>query len=196
MQLQARPTQDRQTYTPEEYLALEEASETRSEYRDGQIIPMAGGTPEHNQIALNTASYLDLRLSESVRVFVNDMRLWIPLTRTYTYPDVMVVADSLQLLEGRNDTVTNPCLIVEVLSDSTKDYDRGEKFRFYRSIPSFCEYLLIEQDAIHVEHFAKTTTGQWLLTEYDDISAGISLETIASELPLATLYRKLAIAAQ
>ena len=195
MQLQTRPPQDPKTHTPEEYLALEETSETRNEYRNGQIIPMAGGTPAHNRITGNIYKHLD-DLDGDLDVFFADMRLWIPVTQTYTYPDVMVISDGLQLLSGRNDTVINPCLIVEVLSDSTRAYDRDEKFRSYRSIPSFCDYLLVEQDTIHVEHFAKTNTGQWLLTDYDDLSASIPLGSIASELPLTTIYRKLAIAAQ
>ncbi|MFM2429842.1 MAG: hypothetical protein RLZZ511_1055 [Cyanobacteriota bacterium] len=188
------PLQERQYHSPDEYLALEEASESRHEYLDGQIIPMAGGSPEHNQISLNIAGYLDQTLSEDVRVFSNDMRLWIPLTRTYTYPDVMTIVGGLQMLENRTDTVLNPNLIIEVLSDSTKDYDRAEKFRLYRSIPSFTEYLLVDQYSIHVEHLAKNDRGQWVLTDYDDRAAVIELGTIACPLPLTRIYRKIAIA--
>lgn len=147
--------QERLNYSSEEYLALEETAEFRSEYLDGQIIPMAGGSSEHHQIALNIASYLDFTLDEAIRVYVNDMRLWIPQTRTHTYPSVMAIVDGVQMHEGRKDIVTNPRLIVEVLSDSTKDYDRGEKFRFYQSILSFQEYLLVDQYSYHVEHFLK-----------------------------------------
>jgi Uma2 family endonuclease len=183
--------QERQYYSPAEYLALEETSEFRSEYIDGQIFPMAGGTPEHNQIALNIAGYLDVTLSETCHIFINDMRLWIPQTRTHTYPDVMVVVGGLQMLDDRKDTITNPNLIIEVLSESTKDYDRGEKFRFYRSIPSFQEYLLVDQASCHVEHFAKNHQGKWVLSDYDDPTATIPLESIVCELPLSTIYRKI-----
>ncbi len=183
--------QERTYYSTEEYLALEAVSESRNEYLDGQIIPMAGGSPEHNQVSLNIASYLDLTLDEAVRVFHNDMRLWIPLTRTHTYPDVMIIASGLAMLDNRQDTVTNPNLIVEVLSNSTKDYDRGEKFRAYRSIPSFAEYLLVDQYSIHVEHFAKNDQGQWVLTDYDDRNDVIALTSIGCELPLTTIYRKI-----
>jgi Uma2 family endonuclease len=185
--------QERQYYSSDEYLALEEASASRHEYLDGQIIPMAGGSPEHNQISLNIASYLDLTLSEDVRVFHNDMRLWIPLTRTHTYPDVMTIVGGLQMLDNRVDTVMNPNLIVEVLSESTKDYDRGEKFRLYRSIPSLTEYLLVDQYSIHVEHFTKNERGQWVLTDYDARSDVIMLSSIGCELPLTTIYRKMTI---
>lgn len=185
--------QERQHYSSEDYLTLEETSEFRSEYLDGQIIPMAGGSPEHNQIALNIASYFDMTLNEDIRVYINDMRLWIPQTRTYTYPDVMVITDGLQMLEGRKDTVMNPRLIVEVLSASTKDYDRGEKFRFYRSLPSFQEYLLVDQYSIHVEHVAKNPQGQWVLTDYDEPTATIDLTSLNCPLSLPQIYRKVAI---
>jgi Uma2 family endonuclease len=185
--------QERTDYLPEEYLTLEAASESRNEYLDGQIIPMAGGSPEHNQISLNIASYLDLTLSDDARVFHNDMRLWVPLTRTHTYPDVMTIVGGLQMLDNRKDTVINPNLLIEVLSESTKDYDRGEKFRSYRSIPSFVEYLLVDQYSIHVEHFARNAQGQWLLTDYDDRADVIALTSIDGELPLTTIYRKITI---
>jgi Uma2 family endonuclease len=183
--------QDRTTYTPAEYLALEETSDFRSEYLDGQIIPMPGGSPNHNQIALNIASYLDLNVAAEIRVFINDLRLWIPQTRTHTYPDVMTIVGELQILDNRKDTVTNPSLIVEVLSAATKDYDRGEKFRFYRSIPSFREYLLVDQYSAHVEHFAQNAQGEWVFGDYADLAATIALTTLNCPLPLATIYRKI-----
>lgn len=189
MQLQERALQPPKNYSPEEYLAREETAETRSEYRNGQIIPMAGGTPQHNRIIGNVYKYLD-DIDENLDVFFADMRLWIPATQTHTYPDVMVISDDLQLLAGRNDTVINPSLIIEVLSASTSDYDRGAKFRAYRSIPSFREYLLIEQDTIHLEHFAQNDCGQWVLTDYEDIAQAIALQTANCELPLTTIYRK------
>jgi Uma2 family endonuclease len=190
MQLQVRPY-----YSVEEYMALETASESRSEYLDGQIIPMAGGSPGHNRISGNIYKYLDdaTDARDDVDIFVADMRLWVPLTRTYTYPDVMTIVGGLQLLENRKDTVTNPNLIVEVLSESTQDCDRGEKFRAYRSIPSFVEYVLVDQYSVHVEHFARNNQGQWLLTEYDDRAAVVALGAVGCDLPLTTIYRKVAV---
>ncbi|MGI0490749.1 Uma2 family endonuclease [Alkalinema pantanalense CENA528] len=124
-------------YTPDEYLALELASETRSEYRNGAIIPITGGTPDHNEIAINLASLLKSALrGKPYRIFGADQRLWIPDRNLYTYPDVMVVEKPLQLQTGRNDTVINPCFLAEVLAKSTQDYDHGEKFSAYRSIAS------------------------------------------------------------
>jgi Uma2 family endonuclease len=185
--------QERQYYSPAEYLALEETSEFRSEYIDGQIFPMAGGTPEHNRILGNIYKCLDdvAEQQDNLDVFFADMRLWIPQTRTHTYPDVMVVIGGLQMLDDRKDTITNPNLIIEVLSESTKDYDRGEKFRCYRSIPSFQESLLVDQTSCHIEHFAQNNQGKWVLSDYDDPTAAIPLESIAYELPLSIIYRKI-----
>jgi Uma2 family endonuclease len=182
---------DRTQYSPVEYLALEETSEFRHEYRNGQIVPRSANTVSHNQIVGNLAIHLDRNLGETASVFTIDLRLWIPQTRTHTYPDVMTIVDGLQMLDNRIDTVTNPNLIIEVLSDSTKDYDRGEKFRAYRSIPSFQEYLLVDQYSIHVEHFAKNDQGQWVLTDYDDRAEVINLMSIGCALPLEIIYRKI-----
>jgi Uma2 family endonuclease len=185
--------QDRTTYSPAEYLALEETSDFRSEYLDGQIIPMPGGSPNHNQIVGNIYKCLDnwADAHDNVAVFFADLRLWIPQTRTHTYPDLMTIVGGLQMLDNRKDTVTNPSLIVEVLSTSTKDYDRGEKFRFYRSIPSFGEYLLVDQYSTHVEHFAQNAQGEWVFSDYADLSATIALTTLDCPLPLTTIYRKI-----
>lgn len=175
--------------TPAAYLEQEVASETRNEYRNGEIIPMAGGTPKHNQISGN--SYIAFKLAlkkQPYAVFHVDQRLWIPAQQIYTYPDVMVTAKPLTLQEGRKDTVLNPCLIAEVLSKSTKNYDRSEKFIYYRSIASFKEYLLIEQDRVYVEHFYQTDLKKWSLTEYTEIDDVIILESVGIELSLADIY--------
>ncbi|QKD83496.1 Uma2 family endonuclease [Thermoleptolyngbya sichuanensis A183] len=140
-------------YTAEEYLELEVASETRNEYRDGEIVPMMGGTPNHNDIAGNLYILLKSALKgKDYRIFYADQQLWIPGASLYTYPDVMVLPKPLELQAGRKDTVMNPCFIAEVLSKSTRSYDRSDKFAAYRTISSFQEYLLIDQDEIHVEH--------------------------------------------
>ncbi|MDG2989661.1 Uma2 family endonuclease [Candidatus Synechococcus calcipolaris G9] len=176
-------------YTPDEYLDRERTSATRSEYRNGAIIPMTGGTPDHNELAINLAVLLKSALrGKPYRIFGADQRLWIDQPKLYTYPDIMVVEKPLQLQMGRSDTVINPCFIAEVLSKSTQDYDRGEKFSAYRTIDSFCEYLLIDQYRIHVEHYAKTATHQWLLSEYDDPNITLSLQWLEAELKISDLY--------
>ncbi|MGI8500086.1 MAG: Uma2 family endonuclease [Hassallia sp.] len=184
-------------YSPEEYLEIEVKSEERHEYINGQIIPMTGGTPNHNQIALNLSGTLNFALKrQTLRVFVTDQRLWIPQKRINTYPDVMVVASELQFQEGRKDTLTNPIMIAEVLSKSTKSYDRDEKFAAYRTIPSFQEYLLIDQYTMHVEQYSKTDNNRWIFTEYEDADLIISLASITFEISLADIYDKVDFDAQ
>lgn len=178
-------------YSPEEYLEIEVKSEERHEYINGQIIPMTGGTPNHNQIAGNFYAALNFALKrQPYRVFVTDQRLWIPQKRINTYPDVMVVAGELQFQEGRKDTLTNPIMIAEVLSKSTKSYDRDEKFAAYRTIPSFQEYLLIDQYKMHVEQYSKTDNNRWIFTEYEDADVTISLASISFEISLFDIYNK------
>lgn len=178
-------------YSPEEYLALETDAGYKSEYHNGQIVPMAGGTPNHNQIAGNLYAALNFALkAQPYRVFIGDMRLWIPQQRLYTYPDIMVVSGQLQLAEGRRDTITNPALIIEVLSESTENYDRGEKFRLYRTISTFQEYILIAQSEMHVEQYSKTATNQWLFSEYDRENAILALTTIQFQISLSDIYDK------
>ncbi|MGB3560607.1 MAG: Uma2 family endonuclease, partial [Geitlerinemataceae cyanobacterium] len=148
--------EEQKIYTPDEYLDFEVNSEFRHEYINGEIVPMTGGTPNHNQITGNLYAALNFALKrQPYRVFVADQRLWIPQRRIYTYPDVMMVAGELQLQEGRRDTIMNPLAIAEVLSPSTRSYDKDEKFSAYRTISTFQEYLLIEQSKMHVEHYTK-----------------------------------------
>lgn len=183
---------EQRIYTPDEYLELEVASETRSEYRNGAIIPMTGGTPDHNELAINLASLLKFALrGKAYRIFGSDQRLWIPDRKLYTYPDVMVIAKPLQLQAGRTDTVTNPCFIAEILSKSTQDYDHGEKFSAYRTVNSFCEYLLIDQYRIHVEHYVKTAAHQWLLSEYDDPEVTLCLNAFDVQFQISMLYENI-----
>lgn len=184
-----------QIYTPDEYLELELASETRSEYRNGAIVPMTGGTPDHNELAVNLVSLLKSALrGKSYRIFATDQRLWIPDRNLYTYPDVMVVEKPLQLQTGRTDTVINPCFIAEILSKSTQDYDHGEKFTAYRTIDSFREYLLIDQYSIHLEHYVKTAANQWLLSEYECSDITLTLSTMAVQIKAIDLYDNIDIA--
>ncbi|MGJ5676166.1 MAG: Uma2 family endonuclease [Nostochopsis sp.] len=179
-------------YTIDEYLELEVASDIRNEYRDGEIVPMAGGTPDHNDIASNLVAILKAALrGKPYRVFILDQRLWIPDANLYTYPDVMVLPKPLELQTGRKDTVVNPCFIAEVLSKSTQNYDRGEKFVAYRTISTFQEYLLIDQYRIHVEHHVKTAAHQWLFSEYDDPTVTLSLSTFEVQIQIAEFYENI-----
>ncbi len=178
-------------YTPEEYLELEEAADYKSEYIDGQIIPMAGGTANHNRISLNLSAALNFAFrQQDYEVFMGDVRLWIPQKRTYTYPDVMILAGEPKFFNNRMDIILNPQIIVEVLSKSTKGYDRQEKFEDYRTISTFQEYLLIDQNRIHVDQFSKTGKKQWTLREYDEEDEAIALVTVPFEISLQDLYNK------
>lgn len=182
---------DQRYYSPAEYLELEVNSEERHEYIDGQIIPITGGTPNHNQIAGNFSAALNFDLKrQPYRVFVTDQRLWIPKKRIYTYPDAMVLNTPLEFAEGRTDTITNPKAIAEVLSKSTKSYDRDEKFAAYRTIPNFQEYILIDQYTMHVEQYCKTDNNKWIFSEYEDGDVTLSLASVPFQILLTDIYDK------
>ncbi len=180
-----------QTYTPEEYLELEEKAEFRNEYRNGEIIPMAGGTTNHNKIAGNFYKKFPLTIQQQdYEVYIGDVKLWIPGDRTYTYPDIMVIQGEPIYQDNRRDIITNPLLIVEVLSKSTKDYDQGDKFDFYRSISGFQEYILIDQYRFHLKQFAKQAENQWLFKEYAGEDAVLTLESVELHIPLSEIYQR------
>jgi Uma2 family endonuclease len=179
-------------YTEAEYLELEIASETRNEYRNGEIIPMTGGTLNHNDIGGNLYILLKTALKgKNYRSFYADQRVWIPEANIHTYPDVMIVPKPIELQTGRKDTVTNPCFIAEVLSKSTQNYDKSEKFTAYRTIPSFQEYLLINQYRIQVEHYVKTAANQWLLSEYEDPNTILTLSSFDLQIEITDLYENI-----
>lgn len=182
---------DRRLYTSEEYLEQEVNSSDRHEYLDGEIILMTGGTPNHNKIAGNFYAALNFALKrQPYDVFVTDQRLWIPATRLYTYPDVMVVSQPLTFAEGRRDTLTNPCITAEVLSKSTRSYDKDTKFAAYRTIPSFQEYILIDQYALHVEHYIKTDARKWVFLEYEAPTDVLILSAVSFQIELIEIYNK------
>jgi Uma2 family endonuclease len=182
---------EKRYYTPEEYLEIEEKAEYKSEYRDGEIIPMTGGTTNHNKITGNFYAYSKFALKgKKYDVYISDLRLWIPRYRQHTYPDVMVI-EGQPIYTGTNTTtVMNPSLIIEVLSKSTKNYDQGDKFLYYRSIPEFKEYILIDQYYYHVMQYVKTAEGQWLFNELEGESATLLLQTIDFEIKLSDLYEQ------
>lgn len=133
-----------QTYTFDEYLAMEELATEKHEYKNGDIVSMTGGTTEHNKIALNFAANLKFTLKKrNYNIFIGDVKLWIPTYSEATYPDIMLIEGDVNYYGTSKTTITNPSLIVEVLSKSTQNYDQGEKFYYYRSIPEFKEYILI-----------------------------------------------------
>ncbi|MDB9372874.1 Uma2 family endonuclease [Nodularia sphaerocarpa] len=178
-------------YSIEEYLAQEETAEYRSEYRNGEILPMAGGSINHNRIIRNLSRLLELSLQEQpYEVFLSDLRLWIPHYREYTYPDILIIKDEAIFAEGRTDTVLNPSIIFEVLSKSTSSRDRGDKFTYYRSIPELQEYILIDQYQIHIEQFSKTPEGNWLLRESDNQDGTLTLAAANCQIPHRQIYER------
>lgn len=178
-------------YSPEEYLAREEAADYKSEYINGEIVPMAGGSTNHNQIALNFSTELNFAFKKlDYRVFMSDVRLWIPHQRIYTYPDVMVVVGEPEYYNNRTDTITNPRVIIEVLSPSTKKYDSSKKFEAYRTISTFEEYLLLDQTRRYIEHFSKTDNKRWSFCDYDASDDAIALASVSFEISLADIYNK------
>jgi Uma2 family endonuclease len=187
MQVQTKP----RYYSPEEYLELEEAADYKSEYRDGEIVPMTGGTTNHNKLAGNFYANLKFALrGQDYDIYIGDVRLWIPRYRQYTYPDVMVIQGEPLYTGTGTTTVMNPLLIAEVLSKSTKNYDQGDKFLYYRSIPEFKEYILIDQRRYHVMQHTKILDGKWLLTEHESEEAIIELSSIKFQIKLSDIYEK------
>lgn len=177
-------------YTPSEYLALENQAQYKHEYRNGEIISMAGGTINHNEIVTNLCTLLKIALKgQKYRVFIGDVRLWIPQHNQYTYPDVMVIGGEPIYHQG-NTTITNPLLIIEVLSQSTQDYDRGTKLTYYRSIPELQEYILIDQYSSKIEQFSKNEQGYWFLREYDQLEDILSLASLNLSLNIIDIYEQ------
>jgi len=181
----------RETFSLEYYLKQEEQADFKSEYLDGKIIPMTGGTTNHNQIAVNITTELNIALKNlDYRVYMGDVRLWMPERQIFTYPDIMVIKGSPIYYENRKDTIVNPTLIIEILSPSTQSYDREGKFIAYRSIKSFQEYVLISQTQIYGEKFVKTGEKQWSLQEYYLEDNFITLELGNVSLKFTDIYHK------
>jgi Uma2 family endonuclease len=177
--------------SPEEYLELEEQAEYKSEYFNGEIFAMAGGSPEHSAIALNIGRELGNQLeARPCLVFNSDLRVRVAETGLYTYPDVTVVCGEPEF-DDRRRALLNPTLIVEVLSDSTEKYDRGDKSAHYRRLPSLREYVLVASDRARIECFTRQEDGaRWLLTECSNPGGTVPLESIGCELALSRVYAK------
>ena len=177
-------------YSEKEYLELEREAEYKSEYYQGEIFAMAGASPNHNRILANLSGEIYIALKgRSCQNFSSDMRLHIPQNGLYTYPDIIVVCGKPEFSEIDKDTLINPSVIIEVLSKSTSTYDRGDKFRLYRSIPTLTEYLLVDSLAISVEVWQKNEDGTWLLhSEINNIEERITLTNIPVQLELKDIY--------
>ncbi len=178
-------------YTLEEYFALEQSSEEKFEYWDGNVWTMSGASIKHNTIVKNIIRRLDERFeAKGCRVFPSDARIYVPSFPPYRYPDVSALCGKLDIKQMSGlEMLANPQLIIEVLSDSTAAFDRGDKFSYYKSIPSFCEYLLIAQHRPHVSQFVKQSENVWTNIEYNDLGATVELSFTDCRLALSEIYR-------
>jgi Uma2 family endonuclease len=184
--------QPKATLSEEEYLVYERASSIKHEYYRGHIYAMSGGTERHNLIAGNTLASLHGQLRRKAgRVYPSDMRINILRTGLNTYPDVAVVCGQSQFTDATRDTITNPVVIIEVLSPSTERYDRGMKFQNYRTIDTLQDYILIAQDQFYIEHYIRQQHGQWLLQETANLDEEIHIQSIECTLRLEDIYEKI-----
>lgn len=178
-------------YTKEEYFALEEQTSYKSEYHNGEVVAMAGGSAVHNLIAANTLRRILEGLDNHDCIgYGSDMKVNIATADAYLYPDAMIVCPPQQFAENRDDLIKNPTLVVEVLSSSTEAYDRGKKFALYRSLPSFKEYVLISQKEPMVEVFTKQDDKTWLYNVYQELETAIKLNTLERDIILSEVYQK------
>lgn len=186
MSVQVKPR-----YTLEEYFELELASEERYEYFNGEVFCMSGVSPNHGQIESNLNLELRLALRERrCRVFPANIRIKVPAAPPYRYPDLAVVCEKPIYEEiGGIEALTNPALLIEVLSPSTEAYDRGDKFSHYKSIPSFREYLLVAQHRPHLTHYVKQSDGKWDYEETNDLTSNLDLPSVGCVLALSEVYR-------
>lgn len=175
--------------TPEEYLRIERAAEWKSEYIDGEMFAMAGASPRHVLIATNLARELgNVLRAGPCTTYAADLRVATDRRRHYTYPDVVVACGPLQFVDDHQDTITNPTLIAEVLSESTEKYDRGAKSERYRAVPTLAEYLLVSQERVHIELYTRQPNGGWILREWNDPGAEIDFSSLQCRLKIADVY--------
>ena len=176
--------------TAAEYLAIEKAAEFKSEFYDGEMFAMSGASREHNRVKENLIGEMFMRLKDGpCETYSSDQRVAVNRTGLYTYPDIVILCGPGEFDPADRDTLINPTAIVEVLSPSTERYDRGMKFRHYQQIPSLREYVLVSQDEMVVERFARRPDGTWVLTTFADPDGEFGLESAPVRVPLADVYR-------
>ncbi len=177
--------------TSDEYLVKERQAQHKSEYLAGNIIAMAGASQAHNQIVANVLTEINSQFKQRpCWVYANDMRVKVSATGLYTYPDIVAGCGEYHFADEQQDTLLNPMVIIEVLSPSTANYDRGDKFKHYRQLESLQEYILIAQDQCHIEHYVRQSLGQWLLSEQTHLSDTLELPAIQCYLTLFDVYDK------
>lgn len=184
-------------YTIEEYLEIEETSQEKHEYYQGEIFAMSGPKVQHGIISGNTFGILFNKLKgKSCRPFNGEQRIHIEKNTLFTYPDIFVVCGEIETRNNDDWNILNPIIIVEILSPSTRTYDRGQKFKLYRDIPSLKEYVLIDSESINIEIFFLNDHGNWELREYKSIDDSLSLNSIQVKLELKEIYEGTKLLAQ
>ena len=177
--------------TPEEYLAAERLSETKSEYLDGGVFPMPGATLNHIRIVMNLSHQLLTQLGDrTCEVLASEIKVMLQDSRKFFYPDIAVVCGELKLYDDRKDIILNPDLVVEVLSPSTEAFDRGAKFQAYRTVESLKEYLLVSQGTPLIEQYVRGDDGKWTLTAAAGLESSLTLPSIECTLNLAAVYKR------
>ncbi|MDQ2854978.1 MAG: Uma2 family endonuclease [Acidobacteriota bacterium] len=177
--------------SPQEYLTLERKAEFKSEYIDGVVYVFAGGSERHNLIAANVIITLGAQLkSRACRVYPSDLRVRVPNSKRFFYPDVSVVCGEVEFADDEQDIILNPTVVVEVSSESTAAFDRGKKFLSYQQISALQEYLLVSQDEILVEGYARQGNDKWLYTKVTGLEGRLTLPSIECELALNDVYDK------
>jgi len=176
-------------YSIQEYLEMENEALEKHEYYKGEIFAMSGAGARHNIISVNILISLGISLKgKKCRPYGSDMRVNIPENSLFTYPDISIFCGEVITLREDENTAIQPTVIIEILSPSTRNYDRGEKFMLYRAIPSLKEYILVDSESIHVEHFAINKEGLWQLKEHNTSQEKIFIETLDLRLPLKEIY--------
>ncbi len=177
-------------YNADQYLALEEGAEYRSQFYFGEIFAMAGASRRHNLASGNVLASVHSQLKgRSCEVYQNDMRVKV-LPDFYTYPDIVIVCGEPEIEKRNGDNLLNPTVLIEVLSPSTEKFDRGDKFRFYRLMPSLKEYVLVSQDRVNVEHFYRQEDNSWLFTSLDDEGDVLELPSVSCSVSVKDIYDK------
>ena len=178
-------------HTVLEYLEQERVSLEKHEFYKGEIFAMAGASIVHNQIVRNVISAIDSRLknNKSCQIFPSELKIHIPFNSLFTYPDLSIICGKIDTFDEQKDIITNPSVLIEILSASTQDYDRGGKFKLYRDITSLKEYILVSSLEILVEKHTKNNDGSWLLTEYKNYRDKITINSIDFEIEIIEFYR-------
>ena len=181
--------------SPDEYLAGERAALDKHEYYQGEVFAMSGASLQHNVIFSNLFTDIGTKLKgKSCKPYGSDLRIHIPKNTLYTYPDISIICGEAHLTDHEFDTATNPTVIIELLSKSTRNYDKGEKFTLYRDIDALKEYILVDTEKIYAEKHVRNVDGSWQLTDYRSLQQSITIDSIQLNILLKDIYEGISFA--